>query len=399
MRDYGTAQWDGGSSECDHDQRRQPKDGKQSTNEGASRDPLRDGPCRWCGAIRIDDQIGLEPTPEAYVGKMVAVFSEVRRVLRSDGTLWLNLGDSYASAWATSRRSVVGEGSLVDGSRNGGQRPNRLSGDVKEKDLVGIPWMVAFALRADGWYLRSDIIWSKPNPMPESVTDRPTKSHEYIFLLTKSAKYFFDQEAIKEKAIEGTDLGLLRGKQQSNDPNISWHAPSIRARQDAGVDSRIAGTGYRNIRSVWNIATQPFSEAHFATFPERLVDRCISAGTSEKGVCGECGKSWARIIERVEGVTHQREPAYAPNSCPTKVDSTGWQPSTRATDQWQQQCEHDALPIPATVLDIFSGSGTSGVVARKLGRNYIGIELNPQYVAMSERRLRGTIYQPGLFGE
>ena len=390
LRDYGTAQWDGGDPNCQH-------------NQGANFVAL--GDCE-CGAVRIDEQIGLELTPEAYVTKIVAVFSEVRRVLRNDGTLWLNLGDSYASAWATSRRSVIGEGSLVDGSRNSGQRPNRLSEDVKEKDLVGIPWLVAFALRADGWYLRSDIIWSKPNPMPESVTDRPTKSHEYVFLLSKSARYYYDGDAIREPY-------NLASMSRYGSPMMGV-APT--ARQPGGdIDRREREKGLRdpnplgrNSRTVWTITTQPFSEAHFATFPERLVDRCISAGTSEKGVCGECGKPWVRIVER--------ESVYSPVDAETikaigREDGNGYyRPNSKetggvgglvrtTTTGWRSQCDHSASPVPAMVLDVFSGSGTSGVAARKLGRNYIGIELNPLYVAMSERRLRGTIYQAGLFGE
>lgn len=396
LRDYGTAQWEGGLTECDH---LEPQGGqgtasaKQNTSVGSQVMQYKTD-CLKCGAIRSDNQIGLEPTPEAYVAKMVDVFREVRRVLRSDGTLWLNLGDSYNSSTQFNNNKGARYTEAKDGNGWPGHRP--LLSNLKNKDLVGIPWMVAFALRADSWYLRSDIIWSKPNPMPESVTDRPTKSHEYVFLLSRSARYFYDGDAIREPynlaSISRYDSPMMGTAPTAHQPN----GDIGRRERDKGLrDPNPLG---RNIRSVWNIATQPFSEAHFATFPERLVDRCISAGTSKKGVCGECGKPWARRIERVEGVTHQRELAHVPNGCHTKVDSTGWQPMTRATDQWERQCNHDTLPVPATVLDIFSGSGTSGVVAHKLGRNYIGIELNPQYVVMSERRLGGTIYQPSLFG-
>ena len=175
-------------------------------------------------------QLGLERTMGEHVDTMVDVFSEVRRVLRSDGTLWLNYGDSYA---------VDSESCL------------------KPKDLCGIPWRVAFALQADGWWLRSDIIWSKPNPMPESITDRPTKAHEYLFPMAKSKRYYYDAEAIKESAIEGTDLGLLRGRSFSDPANVAWHAKSIQDRQNAGIDSRTAGDGRRNKRTVWEITTAP----------------------------------------------------------------------------------------------------------------------------------------------
>ena len=212
----------------------------------------------------VDGQLGLEKTPEEYVAKMVEIFGEVRRVLRDDGTLWLNLGDSYAGG---------GRGSGGDGPQNPKQRTNLgayfdgntgFDHGLKPKDLCGIPWRVAFALQADGWYLRSDIVWAKPNPMPESVRDRPTKAHEFIFLLAKSQRYFFDAEAVKEDAVCGTDLGLLRGKSQNgpgaNPAMIAWHATSISDRQRQGVDSRCGNpSGRRNIRTVWTIPTKPFT--------------------------------------------------------------------------------------------------------------------------------------------
>jgi len=278
--------------------------------------------CAKCGARRIDRQLGLDSTPEEYVAKMVAVFREVRRVLRDDGTLWLNLGDSYAQsgmggnpAESEYRKQATNAGSLVHGRTP----PHGL----KPKDLVGIPWRVAFALQADGWYLRSDIIWSKPNPMPESVRDRPTKAHEYLFLLSKRERYWYDAEAIAEPALMGTDLGILRGRSFADPSKVAWHAESIRKRQDAGVDSRTAGDGSRNRRSVWHIVTQPYPEAHFAVMPENLVVPCVLAG----------------------------------------------------------------CPSGGTVLDPFAGAGTVGVVACKLGRDFIGCELNPEYVEMAERRI------------
>lgn len=300
---------------------------------GSSRDPIRSD-CRHCGAERVDVQIGLEKTPEEYVSKLVEVFSELKRVLRSDGTLWLNLGDSYASQaggysengsrGTTARISAKTQAAVLSHKQR--KPPNGL----KAKDLVGIPWMVAFALRADGWYLRSDIIWSKPNPMPESVTDRPTKSHEYIFLLSKSERYYYDATVIQEEAKEGMDLGLLRGTGRGTDPGIAWHAPSIRARQAAGVDSRSAGTGWRNKRSVWSVPTAPYIGAHFATFPPDLIKPCILAGAPAGGV----------------------------------------------------------------VLDPFAGSGTTGKVAIKLRRKAILIEPKAEYVEMIKRRCQTTIGLP-----
>jgi len=263
----------------------------------------------------VDGQIGLEPTPELYVENMVSIFRDVRRVLRSDGTLWLNMGDSYAGSGA-------GGGGNRKGNEHGQHnavakkgRPSALP-THKPKDLVGIPWRVAFALQADGWYLRCDIIWSKPNPMPESVTDRPTKAHEYIFLLTKSARYYYDAEAISEPA--NIHIGQVLANRESG----TGKARGMYGQADRQGNFKPAPSG-RNKRSVWEIPTQPYSEAHFATFPEALVRPCILAGTSEAGV----------------------------------------------------------------VLDPFAGSGTTLAVATSLGRKSIGIELSDEYIEIARKRI------------
>jgi DNA modification methylase len=277
----------------------------------------------------VGGQLGLESTPEEYVARMVAVFAEVRRVLRDDGTLWLNLGDSYAGAgWGGGGNRKGNEHGQHDSpalSKVRGWTPDGL----KPKDLIGIPWRVAFALQADGWYLRSDIIWAKPNPMPESVTDRPTKAHEYLFLLSKSERYFYDAEAVKEGADTAPHAaGYVSGAEYAVGP-MSRNGHS----QREGDQTRVwAADGRRNRRSVWTIATQPYSEAHFATYPEKLVEPCVLAGCPEGG----------------------------------------------------------------TVLDPFNGSGTTGAVACRLGRNYIGCELNPEYVTLAHRRI-GQALKPGTF--
>jgi len=262
----------------------------------------------------IDSQLGLEPTPDAYVASMVAVFREVRRVLRDDGTLWMNMGDSYATSPAGNFGKDMP--APADGGRYRENKPKMdwARSGLKPKDLVGIPWRVAFALQADGWYLRSDIIWHKPNPMPESVTDRPTKSHEYVFLLTKSARYFYDAEAIKEVALYPDGMN---GRQPVKSP----HGQGFSAGRSTG-----ASTGGRNCRSVWTITTQPYPDAHFATFPEALPERCITAGTK----------------------------------------------------------------LGDTVLDPFAGSGTTGQVAIRLGRSFLGIELNPEYAGLARTRIGGA---------
>ena len=269
----------------------------------------------------IDGQLGAETTPELYVENLVSVFSEVKRVLKIEGTLWLNLGDSYAAG--KSGRDDSGTNGRFGGERLEIKQRKAPKG-LKSKDLVGIPWMVAFALRKEGWYLRQDIIWAKPNPMPESVTDRCTKSHEYVFLMSKSPKYYYDNEAIKEEA--GRDWADT-GVSILND--TEWHKGAHgndRKRYEPASD-----TTKRNKRSVWTIATHPFPEAHFATFPEDLIAPMIKAGCPENGI----------------------------------------------------------------VLDIFMGAGTTAVVARKLNRNYLGIELNTEYIKMAEARIR-KIGQPLL---
>jgi site-specific DNA-methyltransferase (adenine-specific) len=233
-----------------------------------------------------DGQIGLERTPGEYIDQLVSVFREVRRVLRDDGTLWLNLGDCY---------------SVVDG--------------LQPKNLVGIPWRMAFALQADGWCLRQDIIWHKPNPMPESVTDRCTKSHEYLFLLTKSVKYYYDQEAIKEPSANLGETSIRFGGSKYGDSKDPKHATKS--------GNNYVDSGTRNKRSVWTVAPEPFKGAHFATFPPRLIEPCILAGCPENG----------------------------------------------------------------TVLDPFFGAGTTGLVAQRHNRRWIGCELNPEYAEMARRRI------------
>ncbi len=281
-------------------------------------------------------QIGLEATPDAFVAEMVAVFREVRRVLRDDGTLWLNLGDTYNNNPSTSAipRAEQGNGSgsfqippekHVQANRAKANKAQPLIDmGIKKKDLIGIPWRVAFALQADGWYLRQDIIWSKPNPMPESVRDRCTKAHEYLFLLSKGPRYHFDAAAIAEAASEDyATKGRARNADQVAD---------IKGFEVRGGLHLQAGSETRNRRSVWTVATQPFKEAHFATYPPELIEPCILAG----------------------------------------------------------------CPVGGTVLDPFGGAGTTGMVADRLQRNAILIELNPEYAAIAEKRLHGDA---GMFAE
>ncbi len=388
LRDYGTATWDGGQAECDHTPTKRPEQ-KFYNGRGQLGNSCTSWTTRWgktfgllcprCGARRIDRQIGLEATPDEYLDRMVEVFREVRRVLRRDGTCWVNMGDCYASgdrATYSSGRSDNRGHQVQDNM----PRPKTLPG-LKPKDLVGIPWRVAFALQADGWWLRSDIIWHKPNPMPESVQDRPTRAHEYVFLLTRSERYWYDAEAIREAGAldtmaryrrgrsnhhkwadggpgnqtiakslkhmvggrDGTDTGDFGstltgggwGRHHLEDALPETERRPVRDKQP-GHSRRHAGfndrwdrmtkqeqcRGARNKRDVWTIGTAGFGEAHFATFPPALVAPMILAGCPEGGV----------------------------------------------------------------VLDPFGGSGTVGLVAQSLGRRAVLIELNPEYCEMARRR-------------
>lgn len=322
------------------------------------------------------DQIGLESSPEEFIRELVSVFRECKRVLADDGTLWVNIGDSYASHGKSRTEEQAIRGSNLNGgfkSQLSAKNQNsKISGDLKPKDLIGIPWMLAFALRADGWFLRQDIIWSKPNPMPESVTDRCTKSHEYIFLLSKSQKYYYDHEAIMTDVAQSSiqrlsqnidqQLGSDRVPGKSNGAmkaKASWNGSTFdkgktgemmsthgHTRKSGNKDRKTGaergcpeGTGSNvcssvpwegmkaNKRSVWTVTTKPFKEAHFATFPQELIVDCIKAGCPEGGV----------------------------------------------------------------VLDPFMGAGTTAVVSRKLNRNYVGFELNADYIKIAESRIRNEI--------
>jgi DNA modification methylase len=367
--------------------------------------------------------LGLEPTPEAFIASMVEVFREVKRVLRKDGTLWLNMGDSYAGSWGAQSR----EGTCSNcGAKEHPETPHYFDkpaglsatqisaapkrthtgsippgSGLKPKDLVGMPWRLAFALQADGWYLRSDIIWSKPNPMPESVTDRPTKAHEYVFLLTKSARYFYDAEAVREPAINAGRVVSYDGTQKNTDHENPRY-PGAKPRD-------ITVAAGRNLRSVWQIATEPYPGAHFATFPQKLVEPCIKAGTSERGVCPECGAPWVREVDATYDA--QGRTTNGPRSTERRHESpgrdvrlvkqtstTGWRPPYRALSGG---CDHtdgfNALqPVPSVVLDPFAGSGTTGLVANRLGRRAILIDLSADYI--DQAMLRNAQKPLGLIG-
>lgn len=334
LRDYGTGKWIGGDPNCPH--RRLSKYSERTTTghaqpelAGNVGDAIYKTVCPLCGAVRVDKQIGLEETPEEYIEKLVAVFREVKRVLKDDGTLWVNIGDTYNGS-KKGNTEVIKHKAVA---QNSDFTKKKWSG-AKSKDLIGIPWMLAFALRNDGWYLRQDIIWHKPNPMPESVSDRCTKSHEYIFLLSKNSSYYFDSEAIEEPAnYDGRSDTLLKGSNKYSDGSYMQNqngqpfASGVHERWKFKQFDNDEKYAVRNKRDVWTVSTKPYKGAHFATFPEKLIEPMVLAG----------------------------------------------------------------CPVGGVILDPFSGSGTTGVVALRNDRKYIGLELNKEYVDLSIKRIEESL--------
>lgn len=370
--------------------------------------PLADGSVQTCitsppyFALRdygVDGQLGSERTPDEYVAAMVSTFREVRRVLRDDGTLWLNLGDSYAAG------GKGGGGSyMAERAEAAWQKQSSLNGwrsappGLKPKDLCNIPHRVAMALQADGWWHRDTVIWAKPNPMPSSVTDRTTTAHEYVFLLTKKARYFYDADAIREPI---TSTGGSSFGKQNHDANGTGQ----QSRRLASPEERNNPLG-RNKRSVWTIPTQSFHGAHFATFPTRLVEPMIRAGTSEKGCCAKCGAPWRRVVERVglrelrvrnvEGEQPKHSARVEMGMLSKRTGLGGSNSHNASTPQsplvhtvaWVPTCScHAGDPVPCRVLDCFSGAGTTVMVADRLGRDGIGCELKLDYLKMSRERI------------
>jgi len=308
-------------------------------------------------------QIGREETPQEYVRNLADIFDEVWRVLHPTGTVWLNIGDSYigSSTVSSGKTSSIDSEKYHDETNN---RPNKkATGSLKKKDLVGVPWRVAFELQDRGWWLRQDIIWSKTTPMPESVTDRCTNIHEYIFLLSKSKKYYYDYHSIKEPL-----------SQQTKDGN------------DVDVGFKSVG---RNKWSVWDVKTASFGDAHFAAYPVELIEPCVAAGTSERGGCSNCGSPYERVIEKGDPVYQDagnRKVADAPGA--ELSDKSYFRHGKiygRDMKGWKSTCNCNAgEPVSQTVLDPFMGRGTTGAASLKNGRKFIGIDINEEYIEMAE---------------
>lgn len=480
----------GGRPDCEHDWTDYKSNGQSGGNskklaiKGVENFQAFEGAtcatCATCGAWR--GELGQEPTPALFIEHLVEVFREVRRVLRDDGTLWINIGDSYATGAGSVGEHPGGgkQGARWKDHSKGRGTPSRADGTGshsyvgpmiqmnrlpisgrKAGDLVGIPWTLAFALQADGWYLRRDNIWAKVNCMPESVygtrwekhrikikegtgpdggkahrrdpnrgdiapslhvnvpaewTDcpgckkcdtndglilrrgsgRPTTSHEYIFMLSKTADYFYDSDAVAEAVTSGpSDIKkMVEGRDRIGGKSLSNADPLNAANSGTNIGNKraVGNPTSRNKRSVWTITSQPYTEDHFAAFPEELPEICIKAGTSERGVCAKCGDPWARVVNvetETEQVYGDRDRDCFPGRNGDGVQKRAAEnPSTKRTLGWRPTCDCNAgEPIPATVLDPFLGRGTTGTVALRLGRDFIGCDLQPNYVTMARKNM------------
>jgi len=368
---------------------------------------------------QIDNQIGLEQIPNDYVDNLVQVFREIWRVLRDDGTVWLNLGDSYTSMKSryNQKPQSLNAGKPQDNVFTGNKTDlyHHKELGLKDKDLIGIPWMVAFALRDDGWWLRQDIIWAKPNPMPESVKDRCTKAHEYVFLLSKSPRYYYDYEAVLEPA--NNDVGKPRafakkGNGDRNDTGNMCVPKYYKNLQDDGQQpntmhlKRLEGEEYvspvRNRRSVWTIPTSPYKGAHYATFPPKLIEPMILAGCPQV-VCAKCGAPYVKVVTKSDWKRHQSQKAKDQDIVGNPMYRGGHHndglPSYKGTNKdydLQPTCDCNAGTTSGIVLDPFVGSGTTVMVANQLGRRGVGLDLSFKYLQENAKERLATV-QPVMF--
>ena len=396
LRNYGTDSvvWDDPGDcpthewgePCQPTHKGQVKDSKAVTFENATGQNTPTGKfCIHCGAWF--GSYGLEPTVELYVKHTVDIFREVRRVLRDDGVIWVNIGSSYTSGGRTHRKDFDSINTVAV------QNLDRLKNPTgyKPKDLIPVPWLVGIALQSDGWYLRSDIIWEKPNCLPESVKDRPTGSHEYVLLLSKNERYFYDKYAVLEPhKYDGRKVTRFSG------------SPKYRENGGAKNDTMILkgserwpGTG-RNLRSVWTIPTQPFRGSHFAAFPEALVERCIKSSTSEKGCCAKCGAPFQRVVEKIKPASREVTQFTPGGQIPQSFLAGNRQdsPSIIKTKAWCPTCDCNAGIVPCTVLDIFGGTGRTGIVSKRFCRKAVLVDLSPEYIDDMIKNIFGNTNAP-----
>ncbi|GAC1572988.1 MAG: hypothetical protein NVS3B5_02230 [Sphingomicrobium sp.] len=414
LRDYGTGHWVGGDPDCEHrsptmregrNEDRAALAGSAATNSAQLLLAHRSA-CGKCGALKVDYQIGLEPTLAEHIAVMVEVFEEVRRVLKPTGTLWLNYGDCYA----TSPNGRSAADTKAAGNRD---KPfSTIGGGLKAKDLCMIPNRLAIALQDAGWWVRSEIVWGKPNPMPESIKDRPSCAHEKVWLLSKSERYFYDHVAVRQplaaasfqrlsqdiESQEGSDRanggaktnGKMKAVKFGGNKGQGHHGSA--ARRASGKDWE-PGDSSANLKNIWMIPTSSFSEAHFATFPQELASRCIKAGSSEAGCCTACGAAWTRQTE----ITY-RNPGNRQTNGPRSTDNRAFTAGFAVrlekiitTTGFAPSCDcSDPSPRPSRVLDIFGGAGTTALIAARLGRAATLIELNPEYATLARARIEAA---------
>lgn len=391
LRDYGTGTWIGGDENCPHKRTTKISKATATGHKGMNDkghvvgDAIFKQECPKCGAIREDEQLGLEASPKEFVENLVNLFREIKRVLRDDGTVWLNLGDTYCG---TGHKGEHLDPKNKEGRNAQKQAVNNSLEGFKSKDLIGIPWRVAFALQEDGWYLRQDIIWHKPNPMPESVRDRCTKAHEYIFLLSKKNKYYYDYEAIKE------DSKYYGKDKRSDKGNIRYEGKRSEHSDSRVQQSFVTINPKKNKRSVWTVTTKPYKGAHFATFPMDLIEPCVLAGCPEK-VCVDCNEPYQRKVESKRLKRNELpkdDPRYRPNTYEGSYKDINGKADAGYTETkdlgLEKQCKCETNETKAgTVLDPFGGAGTTGVVAENNKRNAVLLELNPEYIEIAEERI------------
>ena len=439
LRDYQTGTWEGGSVDCNHFKVLLASDKSTLRHDGRSHIDLYENEkkrqtgipyrdiCGKCGAVRVDKQIGLEESPQEYIDKLVQVFREVRRVLRSDGTLWLNIGSSYASKRQESDEMVLRDDLVIEEARyvfaelatlyelqsRLSMRKQDLPAPLhkffrpreiyKPKDDLAIPHRLYLALMADGWYGRSDIVWFKENAMPESVRTRPTNAHEYVFLLAKNDTYFYDVDAVREPHKSGPSrLGSTWQDRKANGAPLRYGNEHADSQAQHYLGKNPMG---RNKRSVWRVNTVAFPGAHFGVMPPKLVEPCVLAGSSPRA-CEHCGAPWQRVTERFSFGKAESASKYDDNTMKASPLARSRQayramglegPPPPKTIGWEStcSCENNTGSGKCIVLDPFAGAGTTLLVASQLSRGWLGVELNPDYIALASRRL--ATVQPNLW--